>query len=829
MARVEYIRYIMSVMLSVMLTALPAYAEGRLYQRVSHADGMESNGFTTYDITRTGDGFIWFATDHGLVRFDGEHSIKIALPHTDTGETTVRALTQAHEGGLIAATSSGLFRIETSEKGHSMSQLLDGAIFPATCALWIPDKLSLVGGDEGIITFTPDGKSHRVMVGQDVLDLSNKVVDMTAGNGGAYLLTQGGVFSLNADNMTVKPVGDSAMVETLSGTSIAATDKYIYIGTSGNGIWKIDLSTGNVKEAFGFSKGNVVTSMKLNHDGSILYVGTDGGGITKIDVASEKIISNARHIASDPISPSSNQVYTLYTDSGDHLWVGYYQNGVDYTPSWTGPFELVDNPAVFNTRGVPVRALSISDGRITIGTREGITVFERNCSTAWSVKSPVLRSEMIISLLDHNGKTYIGTYGGGLQILDPATRTVSNPSTEGPHSVFKSGHIFSLAADKEGNLWGGTNYGLFKLKKNGEIKRYTSSNSGLPDGNVYGIFFDSEGKGWICTESGLCVYDPRQDKLRTDLFPSTFPRNTRFRTVYEDSRHRLYFVPENGMVITSNMDLSDQKVITHPLLDGVDAKGVVEDHAGNIWISSNRGIFRVDSHGHVVRFGLASGLPSPSFLQGQPISDKEGHIWFGNSAGLLKLTESDIDQSIEAQRAPVPTIIKVNGKQIDFVPQRESGDGSFHVELDKSTNTVNIDFSTFSYALEEPEAYVYSLDGGEWRRFTGELSLTLYELSPGRHEIKVKCANDSDGEADLTTVKLRIPYPIWWYVLIGLIVALILVPASIWMYARKNRITTKESTEPMDVAPSPVAVSMEEPSMRQKYASNTRPETRLAK
>ncbi len=825
MARVEYLRYIMSVMLSVTLMALPVYAEGRLYQEVPHAKCMESNGFTTYDITRTGDGFIWFATDHGLIRFDGEHSKKIDLPHTGTGEMSVKALTQAQGGGLIAATTSGLFRIETSGQGHFIRQLLDGTVFPATCALWIPDKLSLVGGDEGIIAFTSDGKSHRIVAGQDMLDLSNKVVDMAAGNEGAYLLTHGGVFFLNVDNMKVKSVGDSAMVETLSGTSIAATDKYIYIGTSGNGIWKIDLSTGSVKEAFGFSKGNVVTSMKMHPDGSILYVGTDGGGITKIDVASEKIISNARHIASDPISPSSNQVYTLYTDMDDHLWVGYYQNGVDYTPSWTGPFELVDNPAVFNTRGVPVRALSISDGRITIGTREGITVFERNCSTAWCVKSPVLRSEMIISLLDHNGKTYIGTYGGGLQILDPKTRTVSNASTDGPHSVFKSGHIFSLAADKDGNLWGGTNYGLFKLKKNGEIKQYTSSNSGLPDGNVYGIFFDSEGKGWICTESGLCVYDPRQDKLRTDLFPSTFPRITRFRTVYEDSRRRLYFVPENGMVITSNMDLSDQKVIDHPLLDGVDAKGVVEDHAGNIWISSNRGIFRVDSHGHVARFGLASGLPSPSFLQGQPISDKEGHIWFGNSAGLLRLTESEIDQSIDAQRAPIPTIITVNGRQIDFVPQRENGDGSFHIDLDKSANTIKIDFSTFSYALEEPEAYVYSLDGGEWKRFAGELSLTLYELSPGKHEIKVKSANDTDGEDDLTTLKLHIPYPVWWYVLIGLVIALVLIPAFLWMYVAKRKVekdaVSIEDEDIVEGAIAPISVAAEETSPRQKYASNT--------
>lgn len=827
MARVRYIIYMMSVMLSAMLTALPASAEGRLYQRVPHVEGMESDGFTAYEITRTDDGFIWFATDRGLIRFDGEHGVRVDLPDSNPGELSVMALTPTSRGGLIAATSNGVFRIDTDSRRHAATRLLDGEIFRATCSARIPDKVSLIGGDEGIIAFTSDGKSHRIKVGHDMLDLSNKVVDMATGKDGVYVLTKEGIFMLDPDNLTVNPVGERSAVEALGGTSLAVAGGNIYIGTSSNGIWRMDTATGEVKEAFSFTKGNVVTSMKPSEDGSVLYVGTDGGGITKIDVASEKVLNNARHISTDPVSPSSNQVYSLFVDQGDNLWVGYYQNGVDYTPSWTGPFELVDDPSVFNTRGVPVRALSISDGRITIGTRDGITVFERNCSTAWSVKNPALRSEMVISLLDHNGKTYIGTYGGGLQILDPVSRNISDLPIKGPNSVFESGHIFSLAADRNGSLWGGTNHGLFKKDTGGKVTYYTSSNSGLPEGNVYCIFFDSEGKGWICTESGLCVYDPRQDKMRTDLFPASFPKNTRFRTVYEDSRHRLYFVPEQGMVIYSNLDLSEIKTFTHPLLEGADAKGVVEDRAGNVWIATNRGIFRVDSHGHVVRFGLASGLPSPSFLQGQPVPDSKGHIWFGNSAGLLRLTESEIDRSIEAQRAPVPTLIKVNGKPADFIPQREESDGSYHIELDSSSNTVNIGFSTLSFALEESDAYLYSLDGGEWQRLASDMSVTLYELSPGNHELRVKSANDGEGNEEMTKLKLKVPFPMWWYLVGMLIVVFAGSLAGIWgLYRyRKNKRLQDEhmrrAEEEVNTQETPTEGKTEETLQKRKYASNT--------
>ena len=196
MARVKYIICMMSVMLSAMLTALPAYAEGHLYQRVPHVEGMEYDGFTAYGITRTDDGFIWFATDHGLIRFDGEHGVRVDLPNSNPGELSVMTLTPTSRGGLIAATSSGVFRIDADNRKHTATKLLEGEIFRATCSARIPDKVSLIGGEEGILAFTSDGKSHRIMVGHDMLDLSNKVVDMAPGKDGVYVLTKGGSFCL---------------------------------------------------------------------------------------------------------------------------------------------------------------------------------------------------------------------------------------------------------------------------------------------------------------------------------------------------------------------------------------------------------------------------------------------------------------------------------------------------------------------------------------------------------------------------------------------------------------------------------------------------------
>ncbi len=812
-------------LLLMSLTCMNICAEGRLFKKVPSVDGQRTDAATVYDIARTGDGFVWLATDRGLLRFDGEHTIRVTLCDDPQDCLVVKVIEPVEGGGVIAGAGNRLYMVRTEEGHHKVRPLLDGKPFPATCGLRVQGKYTLVGGDEGLAVIYADGNVRRIQVGNDLLDLSNKIIDISFGDGRIFLLTKGSIFRMNPDDFKLEQIGPIDTIDTLGATTITFAKTGLYIGTSGNGIWRLDPTTGQLKETFTFSKGNVVTDMVLGYDGSHLYVGTDGGGVTKIELPSERIVSQSKHVATDPVSPSNNQVYSLFTDRGGHLWVGYYQNGADYTPSWTGPFELMDDPAVINTRGLPVRALAITDKDISIGTREGLTMVARDSSETWTVRIPDLRSEMVISLLGHDDDIYIGTYGGGLSILDPRTRRVRDIAVKEQDPVFRNGHIFALASDKTGNLWIGTNRGLYRRSVGGTLTHYTSSNSVLPEGNVYGIFFDSTGKGWICTDTGLCVYDPRQDKLRTDLFPATFPRTIRYRTVYEDSRGRLYFVPEYGMVISSSPDLSDAATLSHPLFDDAVAKGVTEDKNGNLWIATSKGIFRRDSHGHVIRFGLASGLPSPIFLQAQPVSDDDDHIWFGNSEGLLRLTESEISSSIEAQRSPVPTTLNINGSMIDhvFVPDDKSG--KYKINIDRPSTTVKIGFSTFTYALEEPDSYVYSLDGGEWKPFEDELAITFYDLSPGRHDLRVKSANDSEGEAETTVVDLRMPYPLWWFILGGLIIALAatLIIIGVLHIRRRNYSRAsldKENEEEGGAASADVTPQDDASRTQKKYATN---------
>ena len=90
--------------------------------------------------------------------------------------------------------------------------------------------------------------------------------------------------------------------------------------------------------------------------------------------------------------------------------------------------------------------------------------------------------------------------------------------------------------DTKGNLWIGTSQGLFNYNgQTKQIKHFTSANSQLLEGNVYEVSFDSTGKGWIATETGMCIYDPASQNLRSNVFPEGFVNKDKVRTIYEDS------------------------------------------------------------------------------------------------------------------------------------------------------------------------------------------------------------------------------------------------------------------------------------------------------
>lgn len=90
---------------------------------------------------------------------------------------------------------------------------------------------------------------------------------------------------------------------------------------------------------------------------------------------------------------------------------------------------------------MPVRALAIKGKEKLIGSRDGLFYIDEENHRYKSFKVPQLRSNMIFSCLYYQNEYYIGTYGGGMYVLNPATLTLRDFEPDGG-MPFSRGHIF---------------------------------------------------------------------------------------------------------------------------------------------------------------------------------------------------------------------------------------------------------------------------------------------------------------------------------------------------------------------------------------------------
>jgi len=75
--------------------------------------------------------------------------------------------------------------------------------------------------------------------------------------------------------------------------------------------------------------------------------------------------------------------------------------------------------------------------------------------------------------------------------------------------------FYSLAQDKEGNIFAGSTRGLYQIKNGGLTPEILlSKKDGLPSDNIMGLFFDRTESLWILGNRGLARYNTKSRVLQ---------------------------------------------------------------------------------------------------------------------------------------------------------------------------------------------------------------------------------------------------------------------------------------------------------------------------
>lgn len=764
----------------LLLISVPIYPISYTFRSISDAEGLSDLVVTSF--YKDSLGYIWIGTASSVERFDGNHLKNYPVLGNNEKLKWVNVITETSGNKIWVGNDMGLWTV--NQKTDKLEAFSPETIhFGVRALLPIRGGGLYIGSEKGLFIYQ-NNQLEKLDINTDILSEDNFIIALNLDeNDTLWILTKGGLYSMDISSRTMTSY---PYKHRFSYRNMTRIGKKLYIGTMDHGLLCFDSSTGEFKENIVDLGCNVVMSLSSDEKG-LLYVGTDGNGVHFVSTDDMKIVRSFCSEAGNRQTIRSNSVYALLVDREGVIWIGFYQLGLDYTLYQNGVFSTYAYPPYFDSREMPVRALAVLKDEKLIGTRNGLFYIDEKRQRFKSFKTPELRSNMILCIYPFEGKYYIGTYGGGMHILDPSTLTLSDIETTDLESTpFKKGHVFCIESDNMGNLWLATSMGLYCCKGEKITQHYTTKNSKLPGEAVYDICFDSTRKGWICTENGLCIWDPSSNRLRIDVFPEGFIHKNKVRAVYEDSEHELYFLPDKGAIFISDLWMNSfRRIQPDTPLDGKDAMFIIEDKEGWLWIGTNLGLYRYDKESRFIPYGFADGLPSPVFITCFPVTDEKGTIWFGNSKGLIYLTSEQNDRKSKGHYPIAITDVLVNGKQSVYDQMNRKND-VYELDLEAGQRNLTIRFSGFTYSVPTCMAYKCKIEGidDNWQLLSGQSEMTYYDLPSGNYRFRIHRVEKPEEEICLMiTVASRFNAALWSMSALGMMLA----AGLIYFYHRRKK------------------------------------------
>jgi ligand-binding sensor domain-containing protein/signal transduction histidine kinase len=761
------------VLVGIAMAGMPARAldphtapKGYGFQSWQTDSGLPQN--TVHAIVQGRDGFLWIATEGGLVRFDGVDFA--VLHHANTPglpSDLVDGLMEDRSGALWISTSGGLARMKDGKV-----EGIDGV--PAT-QVWrtFADARGTVWALTASGLFRVDGE-RATRVALDA-DLAEKSTMAQGADGALWLGTQEGLQRAGADGV-FHAVGAAGEVTALAVDGKGAAWAGTRVG--------LETCTANGCHAIPLPDPGGVNALAADQSGNV-WVGTQTGMMA---IDGDRVYFTT--IAKGPVN-------FLLCDRHDSVWAGTAQG-----------FARVDTDVAMQVlpgSDVYLSAMEDREGDLWLGTESGGLQVLRDRKFSMLTAAEGLSDEYVLALAQApNGHVAVGTKGGGLNVFhDGQFRALT--TTQG----LSSNVVLAVAAAANGEVWVGTPDGL-DLLRDGEMARAFTTADGLADDFVRSLYVGRKGELWIGTRHGLSRYEHGQftiwtavDGLGSDLvgaidedadgtlWVGTLGGLTSFR----DGKFR-NFTTKDGLssnVVTAlhidtkgtiwigtndgGLDWMQAGKIARVASTQLPERviGILEDASGDLWISSNSGVYRVADAGaasaSVMRFGVADGMRiSECSSGGHPgaVGLKDGTLWFATLKGIAL---------VDPEHMPVNRVapqVAIEQVSVDDVAQGRLTD----LKIPPGRSHYEFDYAGLSFVAPQKVEYAYRLEGfdPDWVQ-AGTRRVAYYTNLPhGRYTFRVRARNN-DGvwsEAAATaelTIEPHYYQTLWFELLAALALA----------------------------------------------------------
>jgi ligand-binding sensor domain-containing protein/signal transduction histidine kinase len=775
------------------------------YQSWQTDTGLPQN--TVHAVVQDPDGFLWIATEGGLVRFDGvqfavmnrANTRALHPPGADNGATGTPGLPSDliddlmvdRSGAVWISTSGGLARLRSGKveafgpaRGIPATQVwrtFQGKGWGASQDVWVLSAAGLfrIENDRGV----------AVTSAQDLTENST----MAQGPDGTLWLG-------TADGLMMRP--DPTRAAGGAFRPVGTTGEVVALAVDGSGqAWAgmrsaLEVCSANQCRSLAVPGRGVIGALASDASGQ-MWVGTDAGLFVAQD---ERLV---------PFRGATGRVDFLFRDSEGMLWAGTAKGLMRIT---TQQGAVAASSQLLPGGDVYLAAAEDREGDLWLGTESGGLAVLRDRKFSTLTAQDGLTDDYTLALAQSpGGDVWVATKGGGLNVLHDG-KFHALTTAQG----LSSNVVLAVAAGPGGEIWAGTPDGL-NLIRNGKIRVFTTAD-GLADDFVRSLHVGRNGALWIGTRHGLSRYQngavtswSAADGLGSNLIGAMAEgpdgslwigtlgglsefQGGRFRNLttqnglssnvvtalYADAEGTLWIGTNDGGLNR----MRARRIEPVPLRSlPVRVLGILEDKAGYLWISSNSGIFRVSRDGlnrlltggaapEVTRYGIADGMRiSECSSGGHPESAllRDGTLWFATLKGIARV---DPDHMPVNRVPPEVTLERVS---VDDAPVPDPG---ARLVVKPGHSHYEFDYAGLSFVAPEKVEYRYRLDGFDpaWVD-AGTRRVAYYTNLPhGRYTFRVMARNNdgvwSRGAAVVSLTVEPHLWQTWWFRSLALVTLL---------------------------------------------------------
>ncbi len=822
------------------------------FNRLTTNNGLSNNYISNLIQDRLG--FLWFATDDGLNRFDG-YDFKVFRNNpsdkSSISDNSTFAITEDDSGRIWIGTKIGYLNCYDPVLDKFTYWKIESEITKdnSITNIHIDKKFNVWIGTYRSGLYKLDTKTGKTLnwthKKDDPKSLSNNYISSIVEDdfGNLWIGTFNGLNQFNPNNSNthfVKYFFDKNNPNSLSENIIwgIAESKFeknkLWLGTA-NGLTILNTETKS------FSRINIPNPDNLqfgNGTGTVVEEIVDGESVIWINSYAGMLRYNVTRNRFDrflsdkdnPNSLTSNQVNNIIKDRSGVLWIAT-DNGLSYFSQKSIKF---NNSLLFPDRSVDLNKLDklnvkaitkSSDGTLWIGTDNGLYFSNNVNGKLFLKKYSTLSSENIWSLTAGNSNDlWIGTYGSGLFHLNYKTNQLTGHDIL--LGVIKStsrNFVKSVFKDDKNNLWiGYWGVGLAKLNlSTGKVQNWLHQKdnmNSLSHDDVWTIFQDSKKRIWIGTNGGgLNLYDESNGgKFSHYSFKEGSKNSLSSNSVYSivESKNKnfgnnntiLWIGTSNGLnklVINNsdskNISQSDVKVTYYTTKDGLtdnSIRSIVEDENGNLWLGTSSGITLFDlSKNTFTNFSTSDGVIGTDFNFTSSFKLNDNLIIIGSTAGINYFNPNRISQS-SYKPAVVLTDFLIFNNSVKAEANSILSKNIFNtdeVTLSHKQNVFSFQFSALDYNNPASIKYAYKMEGfdKDWIQSGTRRFITYTNLNPGKYTFKVKSTN-SDGIWNSNETSLAVVItPPWWQTGWAILLYFIVFVLGVWAIFKFQNYRTK--------------------------------------